>query len=74
MNTGYFDKIRKMNLRNPCMIGFGISDRETFTTACSHAEGAIIGSAFIRALQNPDPPERNVARFMASVRGTDMDA
>ncbi len=71
MNTGYFDRIRKMNLRNPCMIGFGISDRETFATACSHAAGAIIGSAFISALQLPDPLERNIARFMASVGGTD---
>jgi tryptophan synthase alpha chain len=74
MNTAYFDKIRKMNLRNPCMIGFGISDRETFTTACSHAAGAIIGSAFINALQHADPLERNIARFIASVRGIDVDA
>jgi tryptophan synthase alpha chain len=74
MNTGYFDRIRKMNLRNPCMIGFGISDRETFTTACSHAKGAIIGSAFISALQQPDSLERNIARFMTSVLGKDSGA
>jgi tryptophan synthase alpha chain len=70
MNTGYFDRIQKMNLRNPCMIGFGISDRETFTTACSYAAGAIIGSAFISALQNPDPLDRNVAGFMESILGS----
>lgn len=72
MNTGYFERIRKMNLRNPCLIGFGISDRETFATACSHAAGAIIGSAFISALQQPDPLERNVARFMTSLPGTEL--
>lgn len=72
MDTGYFDRIRKMNLRNPTMIGFGISDRETFATACSHAAGAIIGSAFISALQKPDPLDLNVARFMTSLLGTEL--
>ncbi len=47
----YFNRIQSMNLRNPRLIGFGINDYETFSTACQYANGAIIGSAFIRHLQ-----------------------
>ncbi|WP_234736281.1 tryptophan synthase subunit alpha [Tellurirhabdus bombi] len=47
----YFSRIQKMNLANPRLIGFGIKDNETFATACQFANGAIIGSAFIRLLQ-----------------------
>ena len=48
--TKYFKRIAKMNLKNPQIIGFGISNNETFTQATSHAKGAIIGSAFIKYL------------------------
>lgn len=47
----YFQRIEAMQLSRPRLIGFGISDRETFQTACRFANGAIIGSAFIRALE-----------------------
>lgn len=50
--VAYFERIEKMNLRLPRMIGFGISDHQSFSTACQYADGAIIGSAFIRALEN----------------------
>lgn len=46
----YFEKIKSMKLKNKLIIGFGISDKKTFTTACSYANGAIIGSAFIKHL------------------------
>jgi tryptophan synthase alpha chain len=39
-----------MNLTQPKLIGFGISDKDSFQTACRYAHGAIIGSAFIKAL------------------------
>lgn len=47
----YFSRINGMQLTLPRMIGFGISDNSTFRVACDHARGAIIGSAFIRAIQ-----------------------
>ena len=47
----YFERINAMELNLPRMIGFGISDSKSFQTACSYAQGAIIGSAFIRAIQ-----------------------
>ena len=47
----YFERINSGLIKSPKLIGFGISDRETFTTACKYANGAIIGSAFIRMLK-----------------------
>jgi len=46
--TEYFERIAKMNLKNPQVIGFGISNNDTFTQATKHAKGAIIGSAFVK--------------------------
>jgi tryptophan synthase alpha chain len=46
----YFRRVDGMGLRNPRMIGFGISNRTTFEAAAHHAAGCIIGSAFIRLL------------------------
>ncbi len=48
--TDYFKRIAGMNLKNPQVIGFGISDNETFAQATTYAKGAIIGSAFIKHL------------------------
>lgn len=49
LTEDYFQRIKKMDLKNPFMIGFGISDRESFDTACKYAVGAIIGSAYIKS-------------------------
>ncbi|MGJ8745683.1 tryptophan synthase subunit alpha [Polaribacter sp.] len=46
----YFERIKNMNLQSNLIIGFGISDKQTFTTACKYANGTIIGSAFIKNL------------------------
>ncbi|WP_316809799.1 tryptophan synthase subunit alpha [Pedobacter heparinus] len=46
----YFSRIAGLKLKNPTMIGFGISSKETFDKACQYANGAIIGSAFVKAL------------------------
>lgn len=50
--TQYFNRIANMILNNPQIVGFGISNNETFTQATKHAKGAIIGSAFIKYLTN----------------------
>ena len=46
----YFNRIKSMNLKNPAMIGVGISNKQTFESACKYSSGAIIGSAFIKSL------------------------
>ena len=47
----YFQRIQRMNLHNPTLIGFGISDHESFLRASEYSSGAIIGSAFIKRLE-----------------------
>jgi len=66
----YFQRLKKMKLPLPGLIGFGISNRETFLTACKYARGAIIGSAFIRALgeQNSLTLEERVELFIRGIR------
>lgn len=65
----YFRRIRKMDLNLPGLVGFGISNHETFKTACDHASGAIIGSAFIRALGNQGSLEEKTGNFIRMIRG-----
>ncbi|MEL7118155.1 MAG: tryptophan synthase subunit alpha [Bacteroidota bacterium] len=65
----YFNRINSMELRNPRLIGFGISNNETFTTACSYANGAIIGSAFIRALKDSENVAETTKEFVDMIRG-----
>ena len=48
----YFKRIKKMDLLNSLLIGFGISNNKTFKSACENSSGAIIGSAFINHLEN----------------------
>ncbi|MDZ7877514.1 MAG: tryptophan synthase subunit alpha [Saprospiraceae bacterium] len=69
--VAYFKRIEAMKLKNPRLIGFGISDKTTFDIACTHANGAIIGSAFIKALGRADTEGVSVAdatqNFVTSV-------
>ena len=67
----YFRRLREMNLPVPGLIGFGISNRETFLSACSYARGAIIGSAFINAIgaENAGTLEERVEAFIRDIKG-----
>ena len=64
----YFARIKNMKLKNPQIIGFGISNKETFDTACEYANGAIIGSAFIKALNKEGNLEDNITNFVDDIR------
>lgn len=64
----YFERIQNMNLKNPCIIGFGISDNATFTNACKYANGAIIGSAFVSAIQQKQSLHKNISDFAAKLK------
>ncbi|WP_417870994.1 tryptophan synthase subunit alpha [Winogradskyella sp.] len=55
----YFERISKMNLNNPQIVGFGISNNNTFTQATTHTKGAIIGSAFIKYISENGINELN---------------
>jgi tryptophan synthase alpha chain len=67
--VAYFNRIRDLHLPRPGLIGFGISNRETFLTACHHASGAIIGSAFIKALEKPGTLDSKIKQFLDMVLG-----
>lgn len=64
----YFERIQAMNLRNPRLIGFGINDHETFDAACENANGAIVGSAFIRHLDDHGTSPESIQTFVQTIR------
>jgi tryptophan synthase alpha chain len=63
----YYKRIRDMKLNNPAIIGFGISNQETFKKACEYARGAIVGSAFVKLLAAEDYLEK-IPDFVRSIR------
>ncbi len=62
----YFERIKNLNLTIPYLIGFGIHDSHTFTTACEYANGAIIGSAFIKNI-NPNKVQESITKYVESI-------
>jgi tryptophan synthase alpha chain len=62
--TAYFRKVSDLNLKTPGLIGFGISDKASFGQACTFSSGAIIGSAFIKALDDNGKLNENILRFI----------
>ncbi len=52
LQQSYFERIHNLNLKNPQIVGFGISNHETFQSATKYAKGAIVGSAFIKFIES----------------------
>lgn len=65
----YFHRLRSMQLKNPLLVGFGIKDKATFQAACRYTNGAIIGSAFVKALENSTDVAAATKDFLKSVTG-----
>jgi tryptophan synthase alpha chain len=63
----YFKRVQAMNLKNPKLIGFGISDSETFTKASLYGNGAIIGSAFIKVVKDSKNLSADIKSYIQSV-------
>ena len=68
-NVAYFQQLRNSGLKNPVMIGFGIHDKDSFTTACDYARGAIIGSAYIKAISSTDNISNTTRNFVQAIIG-----
>lgn len=64
----YYQRIKDMKLNNPAIIGFGISDSASFNKACCYADGAIVGSKFVKLLGEPGYMEK-IPAFINSIRG-----
>ncbi len=63
----YLKRLQSMQLRNPVLVGFGIKDKETFQSACKYANGAIIGTAYIKMLENATDIETVTRQFLGEV-------
>jgi len=67
-SLAYFRRVNAMHLQNPRLIGFGISNKETFNAACREASGAIIGSKFISLLGSEKSIEEAAKKLMDTLR------
>lgn len=67
-NLAYFRRVNAMGLKNARLIGFGISNRETFEAACGEAAGAIIGSRFISLLESEPSVEEAAKKLREAIR------
>ncbi len=65
--NAYLQKLKAMQLKNPVLVGFGIKDKQTFDTACANANGAIIGTAYIKALEGTNDVAGTTKAFLETV-------
>lgn len=63
----YFERMKQMKLKNPTLIGFGISSSQSFKNACEYANGAIIGSAFIKAISETNDLKSSIKEFIKKI-------
>jgi len=67
--TTYFEKIKNAGLKNPTLIGFNIKDNTSFENASKYTNGAIIGSAFIKKIENSTNLKSDIGEFVKGIRG-----
>ena len=68
IQTEAIKKIRKLKLKNPLIIGFGIKNKADYSAACELGNGAIIGSAFINMITQSQDLQKNIPRFIAQIK------
>ena len=64
----YYSRIKAMQLKNPVVIGFGISNNQTYAKACQYANGAIVGSAFVKYLGSRPDYLEGIGEFIGSIK------
>ncbi|MBS1680708.1 MAG: tryptophan synthase subunit alpha [Bacteroidetes bacterium] len=64
----YFKKLQGLKLKNRFLIGFGISNQQTFIKACTYASGGIVGSAFISLLKSAKDLDTEVVNFVKTIK------
>jgi tryptophan synthase alpha chain len=65
--SGYLERLKSLQLRNPVLVGFGIRDKQTFDDACIHANGVIIGTAYIQAISKTGSIQENTRQFLKQI-------
>jgi tryptophan synthase alpha chain len=63
----YLQRLQSLELKNPVLAGFGISNKETFNKVNPHCNGAIIGSAFVKALSDCNDVQSKTKSFVKSI-------
>ncbi len=63
----YLQRLQNMQLKNSLIVGFGIKDKSTFQSACKYANGAVIGTAYIKALENATDIQSATKAFLSSI-------
>jgi len=63
----YLQRLQSYQLKNPILVGFGIKDKTSFNAACKYSNGAIIGSAYIKALDGTTNVEETTKQFLSSI-------
>jgi tryptophan synthase alpha chain len=66
--NSFLQKLKNMKLKNPVLVGFGIKDKATFQQACQYANGAIIGTAFIKEIENAVDVEATTKEFISKIK------
>jgi tryptophan synthase alpha chain len=64
----YFEKLKGMKLKNPFLVGFGISNNTTFSKACQCSAGAIVGSAFVSLLKDSNNFGSDISHFVQTLK------
>lgn len=67
VQESYFQRLKEMKLKNKIIVGFGVKDHETFSQACKHTAGAIIGTAYIKAVSNSVNIDGDTQKFLNSI-------
>jgi tryptophan synthase alpha chain len=67
--VSYFLRIKNLKMKNPFLIGFGISNQSTFEKACKYGSGAIVGSAFISLIKNSNDLSSDIPLFIQQLKG-----
>lgn len=67
-NDAYFKRLKSLNLKNQVLIGFSIKNKTDFDKVAKHADGAIIGSAFVKILLENENWESKAAEFIKSIK------
>jgi tryptophan synthase alpha chain len=63
----YFKRVNNLKLKNPLITGFGISNNKTFSQACRYSTGAIVGSAFVKELQEFGFDDQRIESFIGGI-------
>jgi tryptophan synthase alpha chain len=63
----YLQRLKRMQLKNPLIVGFGIKDKSSFQSACKYANGAVIGTAYVKAIEHAEDIQETTKAFLSSI-------